>query len=41
MTAISFDTSTALAKYVDDNTILQANIVAIRHVEGRWYLFHF
>lgn len=39
MNAQSFDTAAALAKYVTDNTIAQANIVAIKHVDGRWWLF--
>lgn len=41
MTALSFDSAKELAEYVNTNTIPQANIVAIRHVEGRWWLFWF
>jgi hypothetical protein len=41
MTAISFETAALLAKYVVDNTIPQANIVAIQPLAGRWFLFHF
>lgn len=30
-----------LVKYVNDNTIAQASIVRIAHIDGQWYLFHF
>jgi hypothetical protein len=39
MNSSTFDTAAALTKYVNDNTILQPKIVAIRHVDGRWWLF--
>lgn len=36
-----FSRADLLVKYVNDNTIPQANIVAIRALDGQWYLFHF
>ena len=41
MNVLSFDTAAELAKYVTDNTIAQAAIVAITREDGRWYLFWF
>lgn len=41
MNSTSFGSASDLTQYVNDNTIPQANIVAIRHVDGRWWLFWF
>jgi hypothetical protein len=41
MTAISFATSSELVTYVNDNTIVKADIVDITVVDGRWYIFHY
>lgn len=39
MNVNSFDTPQALAEYVTDQAIVQANIVQIVQRSGRWYLF--
>ena len=39
MNTLSFDSAAALAEYATDQSIPQANIVAIKHVDGRWWLF--
>jgi len=35
----AFRSAADLAKYVNDNTIPQANIQSIKDVDGQWYLF--
>lgn len=35
-----FDSASDLAKYVNDNTILQTNVIRILEVDGRWWLFY-
>ena len=34
-----FSSAGDVAVYVNDNTIAQANILTIRHVDGQWWLF--
>ena len=41
MTSVAFPTPMALAKYVNDTPVAQADIVAIWFVQGQWWLFHF
>ena len=41
MTVVNFENPDALANFVNDQSILQTEIVAIIEKDGRWYLFHF
>jgi len=36
----AFNSAGALKDFVNDNTIAQANISSISHVNGQWYLFY-
>lgn len=41
MTAANFRTADELVQYVNDGSILQADIVSIEVRDGRWYIFHY
>jgi hypothetical protein len=41
MTAANFASAYELVEYVNDNTIVKADIVTIIVVDQRWYLFHY
>ena len=41
MTAISFGSADELVVYVNDGSIVKADIVDITVVGGRWYIFHY
>jgi hypothetical protein len=36
-----FGSALELAKYVNDNSILQTKVVTVRWVNGRWWLFYY
>lgn len=41
MSAVNFADADELVIYVNDNSIVKADIVAIIIVDRRWYLFHY
>jgi hypothetical protein len=41
MKALPFKSATELAKYVNDNTIVQTKIVDVWFVQGQWWLFYY